>query len=535
MGTIQSMMPRSSEAFQKNHRHYRELLEDLRAQRRAAIESGSPSTRARHVDAGKLLPRDRVRALLDLGSPFLEIALLAGGGSSGAAPVGAGIITGIGVVSGRPCMIIANDSVVKGGTYHGMTSKKHVRAQEIAQQYRLPTITLVDSGGAFLPEMHEVFPVEGRYGTVFHQIVRQSAQGLAQIAVVHGACTAGGAYVPSLCDQSIIVRNQGYMFLGGPEITFAATGERVDRETLGGAAMHSKVSGVTDYLAENDNHALAMTRDLVSMLPVTAAYVRAPIAPVPPRYDPEELYGIVSADPRIPTDSREVVARLVDDSWFDEFKRDYGETLLCGFARILGFEVGIIANNGVLFTESSLKATHFIDLCCKRQIPLIFLADVAGFMVGTAAERSGIAKAGAKMITAMSSADVPKFNLIIGGSYGAGHLAMCSRHFEPDLTLGWPNGKAALMGPEQAAVTLAMVQRQKREREGGTWSESEEAAFKEPIRSQFETFQSIYNFASNLWIDDVIDPVETRAVIGLALDLAARQTARETRFGVFRM
>jgi len=299
--------------------------------------------------------------------------------------------------------------------------------------------------------------------------------------------------------------------------------------------MHSKVSGVTDYLAENDNHALAMARDLVSMLPVTAAYVRAPIAPVPPRYDPEELYGIVSADPRIPTDSREVVARLVDDSWFDEFKQDYGETLLCGFARILGFEVGIIANNGVLFTESSLKATHFIDLCCKRQIPLIFLADIAGFMVGTAAERSGIAKAGAKMITAMSSADVPKFNLIIGGSYGAGHLAMCSRHFEPDLALGWPNGKAALMGPEQAAVTLAMVQRQKREREGGTWSDSEEEAFKEPIRSQFETFQSIYNFASNLWIDDVIDPVETRAVIGLALDLAARQTARETRFGVFRM
>ena len=535
MGTIQSTVARSSEAFRQNERRYRELLDDLRVRRRAAIESGTASTRARHVEAGKLLPRERVRALLDLGSPFLEVAVLAGGGSSGQAPLGAGIITGIGVVSGRPCMIIANDSVVKGGTYHGMTSKKHVRAQQIAQQYRLPTITLVDSGGAFLPEMHEVFAVEGRYGTVFHQIVRQSAQGLSQIAVVHGACTAGGAYVPSLCDQSIIVRNQGYMFLGGPEITFAATGESVDRETLGGAMMHSRQSGVTDYLAESDNHALAIVRELVSVLPHLPDYVRAPDASRAPRYDPEELYGIISADARIPTDNREVVARLVDDSWFDEFKQEYGDTLLCGFARIHGFEVGVIANNGVLFTESSLKATHFIDLCCKRNIPLLFLADITGFMVGTAAERSGIAKAGAKMITAMSSAEVPKFNLVIGGSYGAGHLAMCSRHFEPDLALGWPNGKAALMGPEQAAVTLAMVQRQKRQREGNPWSDSDEEAFKQPIRKQFETFQSIYNFASNLWIDDVIDPVETRSVLGLALDLAARQPPRETRFGVFRM
>jgi 3-methylcrotonyl-CoA carboxylase beta subunit len=365
--------------------------------------------------------------------------------------------------------------------------------------------------------------------------VRQSAQGLSQIAVVHGACTAGGAYVPSLCDQSIIVRNQGYMFLGGPEITFAATGENVDRETLGGAVMHSRESGVTDYLAENDNHALAIVRELVSVLSHLPGYVRAPDASLVPRYDPEELYGIVSADPRVPTDNREVVARLVDDSWFDEFKKEYGDTLLCGFARIHGFEVGVIANNGVLFTESSLKATHFIDLCCKRNIALLFLADISGFMVGTVAERSGIAKAGAKMITAMSSAEVPKFNIVIGGSYGAGHLAMCSRHFEPDLALGWPNGKAALMGPEQAAVTLAMVQRQKRQREGNPWSDSDEETFKRPIRKQFETFQSIYNFASNLWIDDVIDPVETRSVLGLALDLAARQPPRETRFGVFRM
>lgn len=535
MGIMQSMVSRSSEAFQRNETSYRGLLGELQARRSSAIVSGTASARERHVATGKLLPRDRVRALLDLGSPFLELGMLAGGGSSGAAPLGAGIVTGIGVVSGRPCMIVANDSVVKGGTYHGMTSKKHVRAQQVAQQYRLPTVTLVDSGGAFLPEMHEVFPVEGRYGTVFHQIVRQSAQGLAQIAVVHGACTAGGAYVPSLCDQSVIVRNQGYMFLGGPEITFAATGEMVDRETLGGAVMHSRDSGVTDYLAENDNHALAMVRELVSALPMLPDYARPPAVAQPPHYDPSELYGIVSADPRTPTDNREVVARLVDGSLFDEFKLEYGDTLVCGFARIMGFQVGLIVNNGVLFTESALKATHFIDLCCKRNIPLVFLADITGFMVGTAAERSGIAKAGAKMITAMSSAQVPKFNVVIGGSYGAGHLAMCSRHFEPDLALGWPNGKSALMGPEQAAVTLAMVQRQKREREGQTWSEGDEVAFKGPIREQFETFQSIYNFASNLWIDDVVDPLETRAVLGLALDLAARQQPRETRFGVFRM
>lgn len=535
MGLIQSMVSPSSDVFLQNDRSYRLLLSDLHARRRKAIESGTPSSRSRHVAAGKLLPRDRVQALLDLGSPFLETGVLAGGGSSGAAPLGAGIITGIGVVSGRPCMIIANDSVVKGGTYHGMTSKKHVRAQQIAQQYGLPTLTLVDSGGAFLPEMHEVFPVEGRYGTVFHQIVRQSAQGLSQIAVVHGACTAGGAYVPSLCDQSIIVRNQGYMFLGGPEITFAATGESVDRETLGGAVMHSRISGVTDYLAENDNHALAILRELVSTLPNLPAYARAPVEAMPPHYDPQELYGIVSADPRVPTNNLEVVARLVDGSLLDEFKKDYGDTLVCGFARIMGFEVGIVANNGVLFTESSLKATHFIDLCCKRNIPLVFLADISGFMVGTAAERSGIAKAGAKMITAMSSAAVPKFNIVIGGSYGAGHLAMCSRQFEPDLALGWPNGKSALMGPEQAAVTLAMVQRQKRERDGETWSASDEEDFKRPIRAQFEEFQSIYNFASNLWIDDVVDPLETRAVLGLALDLAARQAPHETHFGVFRM
>lgn len=511
------------------------LLGELRERRWRAQNGAEPKVRDRHLAAGKLLPRDRVRALLDPGSPFLEVATLAGGGASGAAPFGAGIITGIGRVSGRLCMLIANDSTIKGGTYHGMTARKHVRAQKIALQYRLPTITLVDSGGAYFPEMHRVFPDEGQYGTVFHQIVRQSALGIPQIAVVHGTCVAGGAYVPSLCEQVVIVRNQGYMFLGGPEITFAATGEKVDRETLGGAEMHTRVSGVTDHVADNDRHALAITRELVADLPMPAEYTRPPLTSRSPRYDPAEIYGIVSSNPKLATDTREILARLLDDSRFDAFKPEYGETLLCGFAHIHGFEVGVLANQGVLFTESALKAAHFIDLCCKRQIPLLFMADITGFMVGKEAERSGIAKAGSKMITAMSSANVPKFNLIIGGSYGAGHLAMCSRQFEPDMIYGWPNGRSGLMGPEQAATTLAMVQRAKREREGQEWSDDEEASFKAPIRKQFEEFASIYNFASNLWIDDVIDPVETRATLGLCLDLAARKPLVESPFGVMRM
>lgn len=535
MTIISSAVSPSSQTFRANASHYAALISELRQRRHLALWGNDPKARERHKAAGKLLPRDRVTALLDTGSPFLELSTLAGGGASGAAPVGAGIITGIGRVRGRVCMIIANDSTVRGGTYHAMTARKHVRAQKIALQYRLPTITLVDSGGAYFPEMHRVFPDEGQYGTVFHQIVRQSALGIPQIAVVHGTCVAGGAYVPSLCEQVVIVRNQGYMFLGGPEITFAATGEKVDKETLGGAEMHTRESGVTDHIADDDRHALAITRELIADLPRSPAYVRPPVASRPPRYEPSEIYGIVSSNPKYPTDTRELLARLLDDSRFDEFKPAYGDTLLCGFAHVHGFEVGVLANQGVLFTESALKATHFIDLCSKRDVPLLFLADITGFMVGREAERSGIAKAGAKMITAMSSTNVPKFNVIIGGSYGAGHLAMCSRQFEPDMIFGWPNGRSGLMGPEQAATTLAMVQRQKREREGEQWSQEEEEAFKAPIRKQFEEFASIYNFASNLWIDDVIDPVETRAVLGLALDLAARKRLTPTQFGVLRM
>ena len=535
MTVIMSTLSTHSESFKRNQAHYKNLVSELQARRQLARRGGKQQARDRHEAAEKMLPRDRIDALLDPGSPFLEIAELAGDGMYEDNPPGAGIITGIGRVSGRVCMLIANEATVKGGTYYTMTAKKHVRAQRIAWEHKLPNLTLVDSGGAYLPEQAGIFPDEGQYGSVFHQIVRQSAEGIPQLAVVHGACTAGGAYVPALCDQTVIVRGQGYMYLGGPEITYAATGERVDRENLGGAEMHTRISGVTDYLADNDRHALAILRELVYDLPQRPAHTIPPQKPLPPRYDPEEIYGIVSSEPQVPTDTREILARLVDDSRFDEFKPSYGDSLLCGFAHIMGFPVGIIANQGVLFTESSIKAVHFIDLCCKRNIPLLFMADVPGYMVGREAEQGGITKAGAKMITAMSSANVPKYNLIIGNSYGAGYMGMCSRPFRPRFAFGWPNGRAALMGPEQAATTLAMVQRQKRERDGIAWSSEEEETFKQPIRDQFTSFANMYNFASNIWIDNVIDPLETRTVMGLLLDLAAREPVSPTTFGVLRM
>jgi len=535
MTVISSTISDRADTFKENRERYLQLVANLRQRRAIARSGGDETARARHLRADKMLARERIDALLDRGSPFLEICTLAGGASDSAAPLGAGIITGVGLVNGRACMVIANEATVKGGTYFAQTCRKHVRAQQIAWQHGLPNLTLVDSGGAFLPEQAGIFPDAGQFGTVFHQIVRQSADGIAQISSVHGACTAGGAYIPALSDQTIIVRGQGYMHLGGPEIVYAATGERVDRETLGGGEMHSRVSGVTDHLADNDQHALRIMRELVGDLPRQSGYVRPPEASAPPRYDPQEIYGIVSKDPRIPTNTREILARLVDDSELDEFKPLYGDTLLCGFACMHGFEVGILANQGVLFTESALKAVHFIDLCCKRNIPLLFMADIAGYMVGRDAETGGISKAGAKMITAMSSANVPKYNIIIGNSYGAGYMGMCSRPFQPTFAFGWPNGRAALMGPEQAATTLAMVQRAKRQRDGIAWSEDEEAAFRAPIFGEFETFQDIYNFSSHLWLDDIIDPVETRDVMGLVLDLAARMPPRDTRFGILRM
>jgi 3-methylcrotonyl-CoA carboxylase beta subunit len=534
MPILTSSLSVQSPEFGENEKTYLARVEKLHALRKLARAGGPAKARDRHVARGKMLPRHRIEALLDPGAPFLEIGEFAGLGKYDGVPPGAGLITGIGLVSGRPCMIIANDATVKGGTYFGLTCKKHVRAQTIAWENRLPCLTLVDSGGAFLPDQANIFPDEGQFGSIFYNQIRMSADGIPQIAVVMGPCTAGGAYIPSLCDEAVIVRGQGFMYLGGPELTEAATGEVVDNEALGGAEMHCAVSGVTDHLAEDDSHALAITREIVRSLGEVPALRRAPAPALPPRYDPREIYGIVSRDPRIPTDTREVLARLVDDSRFQEFKALYGDTLLCGFAHVVGYEIGILANKGVLFAESANKAAHFIDLCCQRQIPLLFLADVSGFMVGRAAEQGGICKAGAKMITAMASADVPRFTLIIGGSYGAGYLAMCGRPFKPAAMFAWPNGRSAIMGPEQAATVLAKVRRQGLAAEGKDWPTEEEERFKQPIRQEYETFSDAYNFAANLWVDAILDPAETRETLALCLDIVGRRPVTPTRFGVFR-
>ncbi|WP_298216524.1 acyl-CoA carboxylase subunit beta [Acidocella sp.] len=535
MTKMKSLLDAGSEEFRANDAFYRAKVAELQSLRRLQRVGGPESARKRHVDKGKLLPRERVERLLDPGTPFLELAELAGLNKYEGVPPGASIITGIGLIEGRYCMIIANDATVKGGTYFGMTCKKHVRAQRIAWANRLPVITLVDSGGAFLPDQENIFPDEGQFGSIFYQQIGMSGEGVPQIAVVMGPCTAGGAYIPALCDEAVIVRGQGFMYLGGPELTFAATGERVDNETLGGGKMHCSVSGVTDHLAENDAHALAITRNIVKHLGEKPQPRKTPLAPQPPAYPVEEIYGIVSRDAKVPTDNREIVARLLDGSEFHEFKPLYGDTLMTGWGRIHGHEVGVLANTGVLFVESALKAAHFISLCVQRDIPLVFLADVSGFMVGRDVEQAGIAKAGAKMITAMSSAKVPKFTVITGGSYGAGYLAMLGRPFRPDATFAWPTGRAAIMGPEQVASVLAQVRAQINEREGKSWTREEEEAFKAPIRKEYEDFQGAYNFASNLWIDSVIEPCETRDVLAMMLDITSRRPKVETHFGVFRM
>ncbi|WP_373089446.1 acyl-CoA carboxylase subunit beta [Sneathiella sp.] len=534
MTVIKSTLNTAAENFGANDAFYRGKIAELHELRRLQRLGGPEKVRARHIDKGKMLPRERVERLIDPGSPFLELGELAGLSKYKGVPPGASIITGIGMVAGRHCMIIANDATVKGGTYFGMTTKKHVRAQRIAWNNRLPVITLVDSGGAFLPDQANIFPDEGQFGSIFHNQVGMSGDGIPQIAVVMGPCTAGGAYIPSLCDEVVIVRGQGFMYLGGPELTFAATGEQIDAETLGGGKMHSSISGVTDHLAEDDAHALAITREIVEHLGEAAGSRKTAAPPQPPAYPVEEIYGIVSRDAKVPTDNREVLARLLDGSEFHEFKPLYGETLMTGWGRIHGHEIGILANDGVLFTESALKAAHFINLCVQRDIPLLFLADVNGFMVGREAEQAGIAKAGAKMITAMSSARVPKYTVITGGAYGAGYLAMLGRPFQPDAMFAWPTGRAAIMGPEQASSVLAQVRTQINEREGTSWTAEEEEAFKAPIRKEYETFQDAYNFASNLWVDGVIEPAETRDVLALLLDVAARRPKVDTNFGVFR-
>ncbi|MGB6056256.1 MAG: carboxyl transferase domain-containing protein, partial [Burkholderiaceae bacterium] len=489
---------------------------------------------------GKLLPRERVRLLLDPGTPFLEFSQLAAyrmypdRDGSDSAPA-AGIITGIGRVAGQECVIVCNDATVKGGTYYPMTVKKHLRAQEIAEQNNLPCIYLVDSGGANLPNQDDVFPDRDHFGRIFYNQANLSAKGIPQIAVVMGSCTAGGAYVPAMSDESIIVKEQGTIFLGGPPLVKAATGEVVSAEDLGGGDVHTRLSGVVDHLAQNDTHALALARSIVANLNRQKTHGLLLRDPVEPKYPAHELYGVIPADTRKPFDVREIIARVVDGSEFDEFKARYGTTLICGFAHIYGMPVGIVANNGILFSESALKGTHFIELCCQRKIPLVFLQNITGFMVGRKYENEGIARNGAKMVTAVATAAVPKFTVIIGGSFGAGNYGMCGRAFSPRFMWMWPNARISVMGGEQAASVLATVKRDGIEARGGSWSAEEEEAFKSPVREQYEHQGHPYYASARLWDDGVIDPADTRMVLGLGLSAALNAPIPDTKFGVFRM
>ncbi len=539
MAKIDSKIEPRSQEFADNRAAMQALVDDLRATLRRNAAGGSAAARDKHTKAGKLLARDRIAALLDPGSPFLELSALAAQGVYGEDLPGAGLISGIGRVSGRECMVVANDPTVKGGTYYPLTVKKHLRAQEIAGENQLPCIYLVESGGAFLPKQDEVFPDREHFGRIFFNQARLSAQGVAQIAVVHGSCTAGGAYVPAMSDHAVIVRNQGRVFLGGPPLVRAATGEEIDAESLGGADVHCRRSGVTDYYAENDTHALAFARRAVARLKKPELRLVASTGARPGDagggYDPTELYGIVPPSSRKPYDVRELIARIVDGAWFDEFKALYGSTLVCGFADIHGTPVGILANNGILFSESALKGTHFIELCCREGIPLVFLQNIAGFMVGQAAEAGGIAKDGAKLVTAVACAAVPKYTIVIGGSFGAGNYAMCGRAYSPRFLFQWPNARTSVMGGEQAASVLATIKREALERSGETLSAAAEEQLKAPIREQFERQGQPYYASARLWDDGVIDPLDTRRVLGLALALTRTQAAAATRFGVFRM
>ena len=518
--------------FRDNERVMRALVADLRGQVARVARGGSEAANHKHRAAGKLSARERIRVLLDTASPFLEFSQLAAHGLYGGDIAGAGIVTGIGRVAGRECVIVANDPTVKGGTYYPLTVKKHLRAQEIARDNRLPCVYLVESGGAFLPAQDEVFPDRDNFGRIFYNQATLSAQGIPQISVVHGSCTAGGAYVPAMSDENVIVKNQGRVFLGGPPLVKAATGEDIDAESLGGADVHCRESGVCDHYAENDTHALAIARRIVGRLRA-AAITTPPRASLEPRHDPAELYGVLPANLRKPYDVREVIARLVDDSDLDEFKQLYGTTLVCGFAHLAGYPVGILANNGVLFSESALKGTHFIELCAREEIPLLFLQNITGFMVGRRAEAGGIAKDGAKLVTAVACANVPKLTVIIGGSYGAGNYAMCGRAYSPRLLFQWPNARISVMGGEQAASVLATVKRE--QLKGRDWPAADEEAFKEPIRQQYERQGHPYYSSARLWDDGVIDPMDTRRVLALGLAAARHAPQEPTRFGVFRM
>ena len=540
MPTIKSRLDPGSPAFQANSEHHRALAEDLRKLVAQIAAGGGPDAQKKHTARGKLLPRDRVRGLLDPGAPFLELSQLAAFGMYGDDAPSAGLITGIGRVEGREVVVVANDATVKGGTYYPMTVKKHLRAQEVAAQNHLPCVYLVDSGGAFLPLQDEVFPDKEHFGRIFYNQANLSAQGIPQVAVVMGSCTAGGAYVPAMCDESIIVKNQGTIFLGGPPLVKAATGEVVTAEDLGGGDVHSRTSGVTDHLAEDDRHALAIAREIIRHTktgdgPSLPRNEGPSLVIAEPLYPSEELYGIIPKDPRQPFDVREVIARLVDGSDLHEFKALYGSTLVTGFAHVHGCPVGILANNGILFSESALKGAHFIELCAQRGTPLLFLQNITGFMVGKKYEAGGIAKDGAKLVTAVACAKVPKLTVILGGSFGAGNYGMCGRAFDPRFLWTWPNARISVMGGEQAASVLATVKRDGIELKKGKWSKEEEEQFKAPIREQYERQGHPYYATARLWDDGVIDPADTRRVLGLALAATRNAPQEETRFGVFRM
>ncbi|MBY0466583.1 MAG: methylcrotonoyl-CoA carboxylase [Burkholderiales bacterium] len=549
MTTLETKLNPRSADFQANAQAMQVLVDDLRVQVAQVALGGGEAARAKHTARGKLLPRERVHMLLDPGSPFLEVAPLAAmgmypekdgkGGTKDSAP-SAGLIAGVGRVSGVDCMIVCNDATVKGGTYYPLTVKKHLRAQEIAQQNNLTCIYLVDSGGANLPNQDEVFPDRDHFGRIFFNQANMSAQGISQVAVVMGSCTAGGAYVPAMSDETIIVKNQGTIFLGGPPLVKAATGEVVTAEDLGGGDVHTRLSGVADHLAQNDMHAIALARQAVSHLNKNKPASPFSQAIEAPKFDAKELYGVIPTDTRKPFDVREIIARIVDGSDLHEFKPRFGTTLVCGFAHIEGMPVGIIANNGILFSESALKGAHFIELCCQRKIPLVFLQNITGFMVGRKYENEGIARNGAKMVTAVATASVPKFTVIIGGSFGAGNYGMCGRAFSPRFLWMWPNARISVMGGEQAAGVLATVKRDGIEAKTGlkgeaAWSAEEEEAFKAPLRQQYETQGHPYYATARLWDDGIIDPADTRRVLALGLSTAMNKPIEDTKFGVFRM
>jgi 3-methylcrotonyl-CoA carboxylase beta subunit len=535
MSAIKSSVDVRGEEFRANAATMRSIVQELRQTLAEVARGGSEEARQRHLARGKLLARDRINALLDPGTPFLELSQLAAYKMYGDDVPAAGIVTGIGRISDQECMLVANDATVKGGTYYPMTVKKHLRAQEIAEANRLPCVYLVDSGGAFLPLQDEVFPDRDHFGRIFYNQANMSAKGIPQIAVVMGSCTAGGAYVPAMSDETIIVKDQGTIFLGGPPLVKAATGEEVSAEDLGGADVHTRLSGVADHFAENDSHALYLARQVVANLALSKPAQFKLRPPEDPLHDPQDIYGIIPADTRKPYDVREVIARVVDGSRLDEFKARYGSTLVTGFAHIHGYPVGVIANNGILFSESAQKGAHFIELCTQRRIPIVFLQNITGFMVGRKYENQGIAKDGAKMVTAVACARVPKFTVVIGGSFGAGNYAMCGRAYSPRFLWTWPNARISVMGGEQAASVLATVRRDGLQALGKDWPKEEEEAFKAPIRAQYETQGHPYYAAARLWDDGIIDPVDTRRVLALGISVSRNAPIENTTFGVYRM